>query len=241
MVRLRAVHFIAIAIIISVFAMSTALVALDGYPLVTALLFSFLNIIGATFPPIETIVDKESPFILVSVALGGIANIAFIITFTAIFYQILSNVELHSFFFAHRLRKISKHVVITPINSMGIEFAKTLKENKIPFLFVDENKYAVRKALRQGLLAFHGSMTDTNTLEKANATASLAVYALYDDDIKNTFVAIGARKIGRNVKVISRIKHIEDIAKMERSGARRVILPEATIGIAIGDFLVSKE
>ncbi len=55
-----------------------------------------MNIIGATFPPADTLVDAQSVYILTAVALGGIANVAFIITFTAIFYQMLSNMDLRS-------------------------------------------------------------------------------------------------------------------------------------------------
>ena len=124
MVKLRAIHLIAAMLIVVIFIVSTLLTMLAGYGSVTSMIFSFMNVIGATFPPADTLVDAQSVYILTAVALGGIANVAFIITFTAIFYQMLSNVDLRSAIVKQRLRGISKHVVITPINPMGLELAQ---------------------------------------------------------------------------------------------------------------------
>jgi voltage-gated potassium channel Kch len=238
MIRLRAIHIIAVAIIIAIFIVSTLLVLLANYDLPTSLLFSFLNIIGATFPPTSNLIDAHSPFILSSVALGGIANIAFTITFTTIFYQFLSGIDIRYSLMRQKIRTISRHVIITPINGMGLELAKRLKENKIPALFIEENKMTIKKNARNGILMMHGDPTNADTLTEAHADKALAIYALYDNDIKNTFITIEARKIG-NTKVISRIGRLEDIPKMERSGARRVILPEAAVGIEIGEFILA--
>jgi voltage-gated potassium channel Kch len=240
MVKLRAIHLIAVMLIVVIFIVSTVLTMLAGYPPFTSMLFSFLNIIGATFPPADTLIDAQSVFILTSVALGGIANVAFIITFTAIFYQMLSGVDLRSAFVREKLRGISKHVVITPINAMGLDLAKKLRESKVQVVFIDENKFAVGKALRQGLLAIRGDPADSDSLDRAKAVDARAVYTLYDDDIKNTFVAIETKKLGRKVKVISRIRRMEDIPKIERSGVSRIVLPEAAVGVSMGEFLMSR-
>lgn len=239
MVRLRAIHIVAISLIIAMFLISVLLVLLAHYGLFTALLFSFLNIIGATFPPTESLLDPQNPFILTSIALGGIANVAFTITFTTIFYQILSSFDLRYSLVKQRLRGLSNHVVITPINGMGLELAKKLKANKVPFVFIDENMYNVRKTLKNGMLALHGDPTTQSTLIEAKIDSAMVLYALYDDDIKNTFVTIEAKRGGKRVSVISRIKRLEDIPKMEKSGARRTILPEAAVGIELSDFLVA--
>ncbi|MGA3020728.1 MAG: NAD(P)-binding protein [Candidatus Micrarchaeales archaeon] len=238
MIRLRAIHIVAVAIIIVIFIVSTFLVLLAGYDLPTSLLFSFLNIIGATFPPNSNMIDAESPFIFSSVALGGIAKIAFTITFTTIFYQFLSNIDIRYSLMKQKIKTISRHVIITPINGMGLELAKRLKESKIPTLFIDENKTTIKKNARRGILMLHGDPTNADILAEAHIDKALALYALYDNDIKNTFITIEARRMGK-MEVISRIGRLEDIPKVERSGARRVILPEAAVGIEIGEFLLA--
>ncbi len=87
------------------------------------MLFSFLNIIGATFPPSLGLVDTKNPLVLTAVALGTLGNLAFTIMFTTILYQILSGMDLKYFFSRQRIRRVTKHVIMTPINGIGLELA----------------------------------------------------------------------------------------------------------------------
>lgn len=239
MVKLRAVQTLTAAAIVLLFLASTALVVVGNYSIGVAALFSFMNIIGATFPPDVALLDQRSPFILGSVMLGMLGNIAFTITFTAIFYQILSGIDIRYMLMKQKIKGMSGHVVITPINGIGVELAKKLKENKIATVFIDENKSLVRKVQREGMLAIHGNPTNTEVLEEARARDSLALYSLYDDDVKNTFVTIEAKRGNRKMKVVTRIKSLDDIPKMERAGARRIIIPEAAVGIEMGGYLLA--
>ncbi len=239
MAKLRAIHLISILLVIVIFFVSIVLTSLANYGLFAAVLFSFMNIIGANFLSASGLVDARNPLVLTAVALGGVANIAFTITFTTIFYQILVGVDIRYILTRKSISNISRHVIITPINEMGLELAKKLKANKVPYVFIDENLSVVKKALQRGFTAIHGNPASPETLARARIDKALALYALFDDDIKNTFVTIEARRGAKKTRVISRIKRLEDIPKMERSGARRVILPEAAIGIEIGDFITS--
>jgi voltage-gated potassium channel len=239
MVRLRAIQIASILLIIGIFVASTVLIMLDNFGLFAAALYSFMNIIGATFPPSNSLIDANNPFVLLSLTLTGIGNIIFTITFATIFYQILVSVDVRDALARQKLRGMSDHVIITPINSIGLELAKKLKESHIPFIFVDDNKYEVRKAHNMGAMAIHGDPTKEDTLLEARTYRAKAICALYDDDIKNTLVIIEARRGAGQIRVLTRIKHLEDIPKMERSGARRIILPEAAVGIEMSDFLVA--
>lgn len=239
MIRLRAIHVLSAIAIAVTFAASTALVMLDNFGFVTAALFSFLNIIGTTFPPSQGLVDPSNPFILSAVALGTAGNLAFTIMFTTIFYQILSSVDVRYFISGQRIKRASKHVIVTPINGIGLELAGRLKGEKIGTVFIDEDRQLVRKTIRKGFLAMRGNPAVLETLEGARISNAIAVFALGDNDIGNTFITIAAKKANGKAIVISRIKRLEDLSKMERAGARRIILPEAAVGEEIGEFILS--
>ncbi len=239
MVQLRAIHSISIIAIVVTFAVSTALVMLEKFDLFTSALFSFLNIIGTTFPPSAGLVDASNPLILAAVALGTAGNLAFTIMFTTIFYQILSGADLKYFFARQRIRRISKHVIVTPINGIGMELAKMLAGKNIRAVFIDENRQLVRKTVRKGFLAMHGNPAGQEALSEARISGALAVFALGDSDIENTFITMAARKANGRVIVIPRIKRLENLSKMKMAGAKRIIQPEAAVGAEIGDFLLS--
>lgn len=239
MVRLRAIHIISIFLIIAIFLLSTALVYFYSGDLFGAVLFSFLNIIGATFPPNQSLVDTNSIFVLAAVFLGAIANISFTITFTTVFYQILSGVNIRYTLSKHGIKHATRFAIITPINGMGIELAKKLKEAKIDPVMIDENKTMVRHAMKDGFLAIHGDAANPEVLDEARISDALGLFSLYDDDVKNTFITIEARRMRRGLRVFTRIKRLDDIAKMERAGARRTMLPEAAVGIELSDFILA--
>ena len=240
MVRLRAIHKISIIVMVAVFLASTLLVSLANYSIPAAALFSFMNIIGATFPPNLMLLDQNSPFVLASIVLAAIGSLAFTITFTTLFYELLRSIDIRYAFAKRRARSLSGHVVITPINEMGIGLAKKLVENKIAYVFVDDNMQGVRRALRNGFLALHGDPTKEEALAEARVSRAIAVCTLHEEDTKNAFIAIEVRRAEgqRRIGVISRIKKPEDIPKMERAGLRKIILPEAAVGVEMGDFLV---
>lgn len=239
MVRFRMIHLISAAVILVVFVVSTALVFVGSFSIPTAMLFTLLNIMGATFPPDPALIDARNPFILASVTIGAVGNIAFTIIFTTLFYQILSSIDIRYLISKQRIRMASKHVIITPVEGIGIELGKRIWRQGIGVVFVDDDGLRVRKALKLGFLALHGDPSSQQALIGARIDSATTVFALSDDDIKNTFVTLAARRANPKIRIVSRVKRIEDISKMERAGARRVILPEAAIGEEIGEFIVS--
>ncbi len=239
MLKLRAMHIFAGVVVLSLLIVSTLLVELAHYGLLAAFVFTLGNVVGATFPPVASMIDADNPLILASLALAGIANIAFTIIFATVFYQILVSVDIRYALMQRRIGGMSRHVIITPASEMGLMLARRLAMAKITSVFIDKDKYAVRRAVRRGFLAMQGDPEEQEALEHARVGSAFALCTLYDDDLKNTFVAIEARRNESKPPVLARIRKLDDIPKMERAGAKRVIMPEAAVGIEMGDFLVS--
>jgi voltage-gated potassium channel len=239
MVKLRAIQVIAAMAIIVIFLVSTALVVLDNFNIIDAILFSFLNIIGATFPPNLGLVDTRNLLVLSAVALGTLGNLAFTIMFTTVLYQILSGIDLRYLVSRQRIRGVTKHVILTPINGIGLELARKLASRRISTVFVDQNRRLVKKAIREGFMALHGNPVTLETLSDARVSNAIAVFALGESDVENTFITMAARKANNEALVIPRIGRLEDVSKMKRAGAKRVIQPEVAVGAEMGDFLLS--
>ncbi len=239
MVRFRMIHLLSAAVIVVVFAASVALVYAANFGIGAAVLFSMFNVVGATFPPSASLVDAKNPFILTAVTIGAIGNIAFTIIFTTLFYQLLGSIDLRYLVSRQRIRVESKHMVITPINGIGLNLAKQVRAQGIGVVFVDNDGLRVRKAIKDGFLALHADPTQQESLLGARIGEAAVLLALDDNDIENTFVTLAARSANSRIRIISRVKRLEDISKMERAGARRVISPEVAIGEEMADFIAS--
>ena len=132
MVKLRAIHTISAIMILVIFVISTALVMFDVPNLFFAVVFSFMNIIGATFPPNDSLVDAHNPFVIGSLAISIIGNLAFTIIFTTFFYQILSGIGISEWIARQKIRSINRRVIITPINGTGLSWHRSSRRTRSP-------------------------------------------------------------------------------------------------------------
>ncbi len=237
---MKLVEYVSIMLILSLFALSSLLALFALHNPAYALIFGFVNILGATFPPTKTLIDAHNPFVLLSILFGIIGNIALTIFLASLLYGFLSNISLEEFWAKQQIKSLKDHVIISPINGLSLEFASLLKKNGIKYVLIDTNRAKVREAIRSGHLALWGDAAQQNVLKLANLNAALALLPLYDYDIKNVFVTTAAKSANPQCRIISRIGRIEDIPKLENAGARRIILPEAAVGKEIADFIISK-
>lgn len=240
MIKLRVIHTISAVALIVLFAVSVVLSFLASSDLFGSLIFSFMNIVGATFPPSPAFIDARNPLMLLAVSLGVLGNISFTILFTTIFYQALSGIDVGYAFAKRSLRTLHQHVIVTPINSMGLEMTKKLKKNGIECVMIDEDMNNVKTALAEGVLAIRGNAAAHEVLQEARIDKALALLALDDDVTKNALVTMAADKAKPSLRIISRIKRIDDIPKVEKAGARRTVLPEFAVGIEMSNYLLSK-
>jgi Trk K+ transport system NAD-binding subunit len=61
---------------------------------------------------------------------------------------------------------------------------------------------------------------------------------LNDESIKNALAAITAKRINKKVRIASRIKRLDEIAKMKRIGINYLIMPEMAVGDEISNFIL---
>ncbi|MGC8676455.1 MAG: potassium channel family protein [Candidatus Micrarchaeia archaeon] len=238
--RLRIVHALSVLMLFIVFAISAALayVAVRSVPI--ALIFGLVNIIGATFPPSPSMIDAQNPFLLSSLVLGIIGSIVLTILFTSFFYQFLSGKSISEWLAKQKINRMKSHTIITPINGIALELAAKLSSNGIESVLIDVSKQKVRQAIRSGHIAIAGDASELATLNAAKIESATVLFSLYEEDIKNVFITIAAKSANERCSVISRAKRIDDIPKLERAGARRIILPEAAVGEEMAAYIASK-
>ncbi len=238
--KLRLIQLLSISLLFGFFAISVSLAFVAVHNLPYALIFGFVNLIGATFPPSKSFIDAPNIFIYLSLTIGIIGNVALTILLTSIFYQIFSKVSISEEISMHKIKGAKNHVIITPINGISLELAKTLSKNKIKYILIDVDRKKVRQTIRDGYVAMAGDASESQVLKKAQIDKASCMISLYDEDLKNAFITIAAKNACSNCSIIAKVRRIEDIPKLQRSGAKQVILPEAAVGEEIADFIVSK-
>ncbi len=85
----------------------------------------------------------------------------------------------------------------------------------------------------------HGDPSDENTLKKAGIENENVIIIATEDDNKNIFITLLARKLNEEIKIGVIIKKLENVEKCYRAGADYVILESEIIGKEILSSLLS--
>ena len=234
----RAIQKILFIVLLLIFAISTGCAIISGYGLFISVFWSFMNIIGADFPPTSALVDPHSFLLFVADALDIQGKLIITIIFTTIFYQLLGRFDLKGRVMQKTLKRMSGHVILTPANGIAVEMAKKLQKFGKGYVIVEQNPHAVKKLLNEGLIVINADPAQQDALESAGIARASYLILLDEDDVRNTLIAIEAKRINENLEIVARIKRQDDIARMKRAGISRLVLPEISIGDKVGEFLV---
>ncbi len=235
--RLRAIQKFLIIALVIMFIISVIAVYATGESVFAAVLWSFMNIIGASFPVNLMLIDEQNLLIFFVEAMDIAGKLIVTIILTTIFYQMLEKINLKEKIASTRLRNISGHVVITPANGIAIETAKKLSKQRIDFVVIDQKPSVVNRLIDQGIFAISGDPTQVETLDRAKLRRASRLVLLDEDDVNNTMIAVEAKAMNSKIKITSRMKRQDDIARMTRAGISSLLLPEVAQADEIAAFL----
>ncbi len=239
--RIYTVQKIFIVAIFALFAASTAITMLEGFGIESAAFWSFMNILGSTFPTNLKLIDAENPGILISLIFGIVGEFFVTVLLTTVFYHYMSGINIRARIVDYRRKKLKRHVILTPINAFSMDLASMLKKNDIPFILLDQREKLVDRANREKALSAYGDPTQASSLAYARLQNASYMILLGEDDIRNMLIAITARKLNKRIRIAARTKTEEDIPRMHMVGINKTLLPEIAIGDEIAGFLLKQK
>ncbi len=152
-------------------------------------------------------------------------NLSFLDTF--IFYKIDSNQSPIDEI------KIKDHVVICGYGRVGKYIGRSLMMVNIPYLAIDYNFSVVEKAKKEGVNIIYGDPSDIDILDYAQIEeARILILALPDKNTQEA-VIINARKLNKDIFIISRIHRENDQERMKDLGVNLIIHPEFEASLSI--------
>ena len=129
--------------------------------------------------------------------------------------------------------EIKNHVVICGYGRIGGYIGRSLMLANIPYLAIDYNLYQVEKAKKQGVNIIYGDPTDIDILDYAQVDEALILILALPDRFAQEAVILNARKLNRNIFIISRVHRKFDQTRLKDLGADLVVQPEFEASLAI--------
>lgn len=127
-------------------------------------------------------------------------------------------------------------------NPLAIEVAWRLTLLKTPFVMLDRDPERVEQALQEGLVAECIDYTDDGALRAAGIGSNIGgVFCLLTEDSENVFLAISARAIAPELRIVAVCQAPEAAPKLLAAGADKVVDPYEISGARVHELIERPE
>jgi len=129
--------------------------------------------------------------------------------------------------------EIKDHVVICGYGRIGSYIGRSLMLANIPYVAIDYNLYQVEKAKKQGANIIYGDPTDIDILDYAQVEDATIIILAVPERSAQEAIVLNARKLNRDIFIISRVHLQSDQVRMKDMGANLVVQPEFEAALSI--------
>ncbi len=175
--------------------------------------------------------DLGGRIILVGLELLGIGTLFYGLATVAEFFV---SGQLSGVLKLRRTQKMiesySAHYIICGYGRVGRQVARDLRDHRAQIVVIDHNPLHRDTAAADNLPYIEGHASDDEILIQAGIDRATAVIACVDSDAENIFIALSARELSSEVKVIARASAEDAERKLIRAGADEVISPYKMTG-----------
>jgi len=197
--------------------------------LLNSLYFTVQTIATVGFGDIRPITPLQKIF-TITLIMGGVALLAYAFTLT-ITVVTMAVEEITSGAKQRRMIGAYKdHFVLCGYGRVGSAVYKELKKRNIQVIIIERDENVVKKQLWKdpNILAIPGDATDENIMIEAGIKKARGVIITTGNDVDNLFITLTAREIHPKIWIVTRASKSENIRRLYRSGADKVISPETS-------------
>lgn len=127
-------------------------------------------------------------------------------------------------------------------NPLAIEVARRLAVDRTPFVMLDGDAARVEAASKEGMLARLIDYTDDGALREAGIGGHIqGVFCLFTEDSENVFLAISARALDPQLRIVAVCQAPQAAPKLLAAGADKVVDPYEISGARVHDLIQHPE
>jgi voltage-gated potassium channel len=138
---------------------------------------------------------------------------------------------------------MSDHYLICGFGRVGRQVARDLRAAGGRYVIVDERpeNRDIAAAQVPGVRFIEGVPSDDEVLKAAGVERARAVIACVDSDAENIFIALTARGLCPDIRIVARASAEDSEQKLKRAGADRVISPYKASGAEMARLALSPQ
>jgi voltage-gated potassium channel len=240
MALIRNTQYIILGVAVLLFMISVTLTIVAGVGFGIAVIWNLLSSLYIYYDLIPNSIAANNPLILISNLMDAFVFALFAVFLATWFINIISNISIRRYLTIKKIRKLRGHTVIAPYNSFAAALIDELAKERIKPVVIVEKDAQASKLSSKGIPAVVGNINDKDVFITAGIERASSLISCDDNDIRNAMIIITAKDVNRNIDVISRVAREEDMQKLSKAGAYRLVLPGITAGMSIGNEIAKR-
>lgn len=212
---------------------------IEGWGLLDAVYMTVITVATVGFREVHPL-SEAGHWFTIALVFSGVGGIAYSIGTIAEFMvegHLLELLEGRRM--AKRIGDLRDHYVVVGMGRVGSVVCRTLGEQGVPFIVVDQCEECISEADENGWLYLQGDATSEEVLEQAGVRRAKGLVTALDTDADNLFVALTARGLNPKLYIVARSSSLTSEAKILRAGADRVITPNVIGGRRMATSLLN--
>lgn len=138
------------------------------------------------------------------------------------------------------LKAISNHFIVCGYGRMGQKICEQLTAKGVSVVVVEREQDVLMKVPPQnGVNWILGDATEDKHLKAAGIERAKGIASVFDNDADNLYVVLSARLLNPDITIISRSGTENNVEKMKKAGANRVVSPYTAGAAKISQILIN--
>ncbi len=139
-----------------------------------------------------------------------------------------------------RTGNLEGHVIIASYGLSARNVARILREFRVPYIHVEVNGDAVRRARKAGEIILHGDASAPAVLEGAGIHRAKALVLAINDPAALARAIPAARELNPGLYILARTRYVAEIDELLAAGADEVLPDEFGAGLELATFLANR-
>ena len=138
------------------------------------------------------------------------------------------------------MKKLHEHYILCGFGRVGRNVAHELEATNRHYIAIDEKLELLEAHAekRPGMIYLQGDAVDDDVLIEANVLQAKGVFAITGDDSRNLMIALTAKQLAPNIRVVARCNEMRNVEKMRKAGADAIVSPNFTGGMRIASAMI---
>jgi voltage-gated potassium channel len=212
-------------ILVAVLVVATAgYMIIEQAPLIDAVYMAVITLSTVGFREVIPLSTAGRLFTMI-IIISGVGTLA--VTGAAILEAAVENLSVRQRRrMQHRVNHVSDHAIVCGWGRVGSSVWEILQSRDMASVVVEQDPVVAEAAREAGALVIEGDATHDETLAEAGVKRANAVVACVNSDSDNLVIALSAKDLNPNVRVVARASDVEAEHKLAKAGADRVVAPQ---------------